>query len=77
MLLNGSRLSVLNWACPFPTRITLAGTVPINQAALTWEATAPPEGWRVMINKWERLDNARTWALVAAFSLFLAAAGPR
>jgi hypothetical protein len=30
-----------------------------------------------MINKWERLDNARTWALIAAFSLFLAAAGPR
>jgi uncharacterized membrane protein len=52
--------------------ITLAGTVPINQAVLTWEATAPPEGWRAMIHRWEQLDTARTWAAVAAFSLFLA-----
>lgn len=57
--------------------ITLAGTVPINQAALTWEATAPPEGWRAMVNRWERLDTARTWAAVAAFGLFLAAVGLR
>jgi len=35
-------------------------------------ATAPPEGWRSMINRWERLDTARTWAAIAAFSLFLA-----
>jgi uncharacterized membrane protein len=52
--------------------ITLAGTVPINQAVLTWEAAAPPEGWRAMIDRWERLDTARTWAAIAAFSLFLA-----
>jgi uncharacterized membrane protein len=52
--------------------ITLVGTVPINQAVLTWEAAAPPEGWRAMINRWERLDTARTWAAIAAFSLFLA-----
>jgi hypothetical protein len=35
-------------------------------------ATAPLEGWRLMINRWERLDTARTWAAIAAFSLFLA-----
>ncbi len=57
--------------------ITLAGTVPINQAALTWKATAPPEGWRAMVNRWERLDTARTWAAVAAFGFFLAAMGLR
>jgi uncharacterized membrane protein len=57
--------------------IPLAGTVPINQAALTGEATAPPEGWRAMVNRWERLDTARTWAAVAAFGLFLAAVGLR
>jgi uncharacterized membrane protein len=51
--------------------ITLAGTVPINKVALTWEAAAPPEAWRAMINRWERLDTARTWAAITAFSLFL------
>jgi len=30
-----------------------------------------------MIDKWERLDSARTWAAIAAFGLFLAAAGLR
>ena len=54
--------------------ITLAGTVPINQAVLTWEATAPPEGWHVVIERWELLDTARTWAALAAFGLFLGAA---
>jgi uncharacterized membrane protein len=57
--------------------ITLAGTVPINQATLTWKAAEPPEGWRAMINRWERLDTARTWAAVAAFGFFLVAAAPR
>jgi len=52
--------------------ITLAGTVPINQAVLTWKAAAPPEGWRATINRWERLDAARTWAAIAASCLFLA-----
>jgi hypothetical protein len=25
-----------------------------------------------MINRWERLDTARTWAVIAVFSFFLA-----
>jgi uncharacterized membrane protein len=53
--------------------ITLAGTVPINAAALTWDAMAPPPSWRVMVRRWERLDTARTWAAIAAFGFFLAA----
>ncbi len=53
--------------------ITLAGTVPINQAALTWDAAAPPDGWRASVRRWERLDTLRTWAAVAAFGLLLAA----
>ncbi|MGF7181840.1 anthrone oxygenase family protein [Tunturiibacter psychrotolerans] len=57
--------------------ITLGGTVPINQAALTWNAAEPPEGWQAMINRWERLDTARTWAAIAAFLFFLAAAALR
>jgi uncharacterized membrane protein len=53
--------------------ITLMGTVPINQAALTWKPDAPPESWRALVNRWERLDTARTSAANAAFALSLAA----
>jgi uncharacterized membrane protein len=53
--------------------ITLTGTVPINAATLDWEATAPPENWRALVQRWERLDTARTWAALAAFALFLTA----
>jgi hypothetical protein len=53
--------------------ITLIGTVPINKATLTWDADAPPDDWRTLVKRWERLDNARTWAASAAFGLFLAA----
>ncbi len=52
--------------------ITLAGTVPINRAALAWSPDAPPDDWRRQIARWERLDTARTWAAVSAFVLFLA-----
>jgi uncharacterized membrane protein len=52
---------------------TLLGTVPINQAALTWKPDAPPKNWRTLINRWERLDTVRTFAALAAFALFLAA----
>ena len=52
--------------------VTLAGTVPINKAALGWNPDAPPDDWRVQIARWERLDTARTWAAVSAFVLFLA-----
>ncbi|WP_353064090.1 hypothetical protein RBB77_23000 [Tunturibacter psychrotolerans] len=31
--------------------ITLAGTVPINQAILTWKTAEPPEGWQAMIKQ--------------------------
>ena len=54
--------------------VTLAGTVPINQAALTWDAAAPPPQWRALVARWETLDTVRTIAAVGAFSLFSAAA---
>jgi len=54
--------------------ITLGGTVPINKTALTWQAATPPEGWRAVVRKWERLDTFRTWAAISAFGLFLAGA---
>jgi uncharacterized membrane protein len=52
--------------------ITLAGTVPINQAVLTWSVATPPRDWHTLVKRWERLDTARTWAAVSAFCLFLA-----
>ena len=53
--------------------VTLTGTVPINEAALTWDPNAPPQNWRMMVNQWEQLDTARCWAAIAAFALFLMA----
>jgi uncharacterized membrane protein len=53
--------------------ITLGGTVPINQAILTWDVAAPPKDWQMLVKRWERLDTARTWAAISAFCLFLAA----
>ena len=53
--------------------ITLGGTVPINQAILTWDVASPPKDWQALVRRWERLDTARTWAALAAFGLFLAA----
>jgi uncharacterized membrane protein len=52
---------------------TLAGTVPINQAALAWDPAAPPPEWRTLVRRWERLDTVRTAAATAAFALFLLA----
>ena len=57
--------------------VTLAGTVPINQAALAWDAAAPPHSWRATIRRWEQLDDIRTWAALVAFALLLAAAMAR
>jgi len=53
--------------------VTLTGTVPINQAALTWDPAAPPQNWATLLKRWEQLDTARCWAAMAAFALFLAA----
>ncbi len=53
--------------------LTLAGTVPINQAALTWNPAAPPPDWRKKIATWERLDTIRTMLAAAAFGLLLGA----
>ena len=51
--------------------ITLAGTVPINAAALEWNASSPPSAWRIQVDRWERLNTLRAWAAVAAFTLLL------
>jgi uncharacterized membrane protein len=53
--------------------VTLGGTVPINQAALDWSPRTPPDDWRTLVRRWERLDTIRTLAAVAAFACFLSA----
>ena len=50
-------LAVFIW-----TLATFVGTVPINEAVLTWRPDAPPENWKVLVKRWERLDLVRTWA---------------
>jgi uncharacterized membrane protein len=61
-------LAVLTWGLA-----TFTGTVPINVAVLTWRPDAPPENWRGIITRWERLDRVRTWAALTAFACFLTA----
>ena len=56
----------------YGSAVTLGGTVPINAAALEWDASAPPVTWRVQVDRWERLNTVRTWAAVVAFALLLA-----
>jgi len=53
--------------------VTLGGTVPINAAALDWDANAPPADWRAQVDRWEHLNTVRTWAAVTAFALLLTA----
>lgn len=50
--------------------VTLTGTVPINEAAISWDPASPPKDWRALITRWERLDTVRTWAALTAFALF-------
>ena len=56
-------LAVLAWSLA-----TFMGTVPINEAVLTWPPEAPPENWKAIIERWERLDLVRTGAALAAFA---------
>jgi uncharacterized membrane protein len=53
--------------------VTLAGTVPINSAALGWDPGDPPANWRTMVGRWERFDTVRFWAALTASVLFLMA----
>jgi hypothetical protein len=65
-------LAILIWSLT-----TFLGTVPINAATLTWRPDAPPDDWRAIVRKWERLDTVRFWAAVSAFAFFLAAVALR
>ena len=65
-------LAVLIW-----TLATFGGTVPINEAVLTWHGDAPPENWKAVIKQWERLDAIRTCAALTAFAFYLTAVALR
>ncbi|WP_391209988.1 anthrone oxygenase family protein [Psychrobacillus sp. L4] len=53
--------------------ITLIGTVPINKGILDWRFDAPPNNWKLLIRRWERLDVFRSSAAILAFAFFLVA----
>jgi hypothetical protein len=59
------------------TLATLFGTVPINAAALEWAPEAPPRDWKMLIDRWERLNTLRTWCAIVAFAALLTAVAPR
>ena len=65
-------LAVLTWILA-----TFLGTVPINEAVLTWRPESPPENWKAIIERWERLDLVRTGAALTAFASFLTAVALR
>ncbi len=65
-------LAMLIWSIT-----TFLGTVPLNQDLLTWLPEAPPENWRAVIAKWERLDMVRFWAALIAFASFITAVAVR
>lgn len=57
--------------------ITLFGTVPINAAALDWNADAPPPDWQAAIQRWEALNTLRCILAILAFALSLTATALR
>jgi uncharacterized membrane protein len=54
--------------------LTIFGTVPINEAAITWGRDDPPGNWRTLVERWERLNTIRTWTAISALALLLSGA---
>lgn len=65
-------LAILVWSLT-----TFLGTVPINADMLTWQSAAPPNNWKSVISKWERLDKIRFWSAVMTFAFYLTAVALR
>jgi hypothetical protein len=53
--------------------IRIIGTVPINSATLSWQASEPPKNWKALVAHAERYHIVGVWSVVLAFALFLAA----
>ena len=72
----GDRPSVyfLGTAIPLlaaPVLITLKINIPINDQIMTWNASAPPEGWMQLRDKWWTWHKIRAAALLGGFVLVL------
>lgn len=77
-IVDGTRIGyVFSWAGAIALlvflAVTLFGTVPINASALEWDPNNPPEAWRSLVTRWERLNNLRCLLAVLSFALFLVA----
>ena len=53
--------------------LRVIGTVPINSATLTWQPSAPPKNWKVLVTHAERFHIVGVWAVIMAFACFLTA----
>lgn len=45
------------------------GTVPINIGVNDWDPAAPPNDWKDVVRRWERIDVLRSSAAIVAFVL--------
>ena len=61
-------VALLGWVA-----VTVVGTVPINKGALDWRPEAPPANWRMLVERWERLDVVRASAAILSFVFVLTA----
>jgi hypothetical protein len=48
-------------------------TVPMNSATLTWNADAPPQNWKALIERTEGFHIMGVWAALVAFVCLLSA----
>jgi uncharacterized membrane protein len=53
--------------------LSFLGTVPINIRVNEWQVDSPPEDWREVVARWQRIDVFRSAAAILAFACFLIA----
>ncbi len=70
------RLTALGWALFFfgVGIFTIVLNVPINNAVLTWDISAPPPDWETARNAWNNLNAIRAPINYASFLLMIWAA---
>lgn len=52
--------------------VTLLVNVPINGKVQSWTPDAPPAGWMLLRDRWERFHSIRALLIVSGFALFAA-----
>jgi hypothetical protein len=53
--------------------LSFLGTVPINIQVNDWQVDSPPDEWKSLVRRWERIDIYRSSAALVAFACFLIA----